>query len=67
MTPAILLPFVLGPERGGQLDIQLRYWLPFVGAALVMGALIRRESVLWSLLGLLLTGFYVGLHLIAIP
>ncbi len=65
MFLAILLPIVLGPERGGWLDVQLRYWLPFVGAALGLAAFIRRERVLWPILGLLLTGIYVGLHLIA--
>lgn len=65
MFLAIVLPFALGPERGGSLDVQLRYWLPFVGAALVVAAFIRRERVLWPILGLLLTGIYVGLHLIA--
>ena len=67
MSVAIVLPFALGPESGGQIDVQLRHWLPFVGAALVVVALIRRERVLWAMLGLLLTGIYVGLHLIAIP
>ena len=65
MTLAILLPFVLSPERGGQLDIQLRYFLPFVGAALVVAGFVRGERVLWPMIGLLLTGIYVGLHLIA--
>ena len=65
MFLAIILPFALGPERGGSLDVELRYWLPFVGAALVVAAFIRRERVLWPILGLLLTGIYVGLHLIA--
>lgn len=65
MALAILLPFVLGPERGGQLDIQLRYFLPFVGAALAVAGFVRRERVLWPILGLLVTGIYVGLHLIA--
>ena len=65
MFLAIVLPFVLGSERGGQLDVQLRYWLPFVGAALVVAGFVRRERVLWPILGLLLTGIYVGLHFIA--
>jgi hypothetical protein len=65
MTLAILLPFILGPGRGGQLDVQLRYVLPFVGAALVVAGFVRRGRVFWPILGLLLTGIYVGLHLIA--
>ena len=62
---AIILPFALGPERGGSLDVQLRYWVPFFGAALIVAAFLRRERVIWPILGLLLTGIYVGLHLIA--
>jgi hypothetical protein len=65
MFLAIVSPFVLGSERGGQLDIHLRYPLPFVGVALVLAAFIRRERVLWPVLGFLLTCVYVGLHLIA--
>ena len=65
MLLAIILPFALGPERGSSLDVQLRYWLPFVGAALVVTAFVRRERVFWPILGLLLIGIYVGLHLIA--
>jgi hypothetical protein len=65
MFLAIVLPFALGPERGGQLDVQLRYGLPFVGAALVVAAFIRRERVLWPILGILLTGVYVGVHFVA--
>jgi hypothetical protein len=65
MFLAIVLPFALGPERGGRIDIHLRYVLPFVGAALVVAAFLRRERVLWPVVGLILTGIYVGLHLIA--
>jgi hypothetical protein len=65
MFLAIVIPFALGPGLGGYLDLQLRYWLPVVGAALIAAAFIRRERVLWPILRLLLTGIYVGLHLIA--
>jgi hypothetical protein len=62
---AIVLPFALGPERGGQIDVHLRNVLPLVGAALVLAAFIRRERARWPIIGLFLTGIYVGLHLIA--
>jgi len=65
MFLAIVLPFALGPERRGQIDIRLRYVLPFAGAALVVAAFFRGERVLWAIVGLMLTGIYVGLHLIA--
>jgi hypothetical protein len=65
MFLAIVLPFALGPERGGKLDIHLRYFLPPVGLALSVAAFIRREAFLWPVLGLLLTLIYVGLHFIA--
>jgi hypothetical protein len=65
MFLAIALPIALGPERGGSLDVQLRYWVPYDGAALVLAAFVRRERVLWPILGILLTAIYVGLHLIA--
>jgi hypothetical protein len=60
MFLAIVLPFALGTGRGGWLDVQLRNWLPFVGAALAVAAFIRRERVLWPILGLLLTSILCG-------
>jgi hypothetical protein len=65
MVLAIILAFAISPERGGELDIHLRYFLPLVGAVLVVAAFIRRERLLWQVAGLLLTAIYVGLHLIA--
>ena len=67
MSLAIVLPFALGPKIGGQLDVHLRAVLPFVGVALVVGAFIRRERAFWPTIGLILIGFDVGLHLIAMP
>jgi hypothetical protein len=65
MFLAIVVPFALGAERGGQLDIHLRGILPLFGGILTVAAVIRREGAVWTVLGLLLTGIYVGLHLIA--
>jgi len=63
MCLAIVLPFALGPEHGGSFDVRPRNWLPFVGAALVLTAFVRRERVLWPILGFLLNAIYVELHL----
>jgi hypothetical protein len=64
---AIGLPFALGPNLGGEIDVHLRYILPFVGAALVLVAIVRRERAIWWVLGFVFTAVYVGLHCIAIP
>jgi len=60
MFVAIGLPFALG----GELE-PAPYVLPFIGATLVIAAFVRREGLLWPIVGLLLTAIYVGLHLIA--
>jgi len=65
MFLAIVVPFALGAEKGGQLDIHLRDILPLFGGVLTVAAVFRREGAVWTILGLLLTGIYVGLHLIA--
>jgi hypothetical protein len=62
---AIVLPFALGPERAGDLDVHLRHVMPLVGAALLAVAAIRRERAPWLIMGLCLTGIYIALHLIA--
>jgi hypothetical protein len=64
---AIGLVFAAGPSLGGEIDVHLRYILPFVGAALVLVAIIRRERAIWWVLGFVFTAVYVGLHCIAIP
>jgi branched-subunit amino acid transport protein len=65
MLAAILLPFVIGAERGGQIEIQIRYLLPLIVAGLLVAALVRGEGVLLTILGFVLTGVYVALHFIA--
>ena len=55
MFLAIVVPLVVGSDRGGQLDAHVRYLLPFVGG----------ERLLWPVAGLLFAAIYVGLHLIA--
>jgi hypothetical protein len=61
----ILLPFVLGPELTGKIDLYLRYAIPVAGLILVTAAIVRRERFLWVAIGTLLTMVYVGLHLLA--
>lgn len=64
---AIIVPFVVGPNLGGEIDIHLRYLVPFVVTAFAVLAFIRRERVILPIIGIVLTACYIGLHLIASP
>jgi hypothetical protein len=64
---AILVPLVVGPELGGEIDPHLCYLVPLVVVVLAVLAFIRRERVIWPIIGIVLTAFYIGLHLIARP
>ncbi len=64
---AILMPVATGPDLGGQINVHLRGIAPFVFGALIILSFIRRERVVWSVIGIVLTAFYVGLHFVAIP
>ena len=56
-----------GAELGGQIDVYMRYALPALGLALLVCALVRRERLLWSLIGFVLLAFYIGLHFVVNP
>lgn len=56
---ALTAPFMLN-----RVDVYLRDFVPFAGLFLAALAFIRRERVLWPIIGLLLTTFYVALHFI---
>ena len=63
----LFVEFAADPRLGGRIDIHIRNILPFLGMALAVLAFIRRERAIWPIIGIVLTAFYVGLHLIAIP
>jgi len=67
MLLASIAPFVIGPNLVGEIDIHLRYVLPVLGLLLVISGFVRRERIIWGILGILLTILYVGLHLVVSP
>ena len=56
-----------GSDFGGWVDIHLRYVLPVVCLLLAVCSLIRRERLVWPMIGFVLLAFYIGLHLIPNP
>jgi hypothetical protein len=58
----IVVPLVLAPDVGGQLDLKLRYGLPVVGLALLLCAIGRRENRIWTYIAILSVVVYVALH-----
>jgi hypothetical protein len=61
----LIMSFVIGLDSAGQVDIKIRNVMPFLTVGLAMVAFILRESIIWPIIGILLTGFYVALHFIA--
>jgi hypothetical protein len=64
---AVFGPIVIGPNLGGEIDIHAYKVAPWLTIGLAALAFVRRERAIWWVLGVVFAGFYVVLHLIAIP
>jgi hypothetical protein len=64
---SITVPIMVGNSIGGKIDIHQRYIIPFVLPVLIILAVVRGERAIWPIIGAMLTVFYIGLHLVALP
>jgi energy-converting hydrogenase Eha subunit A len=61
---AIAIPIV-NPDAGGRFDVEASNVMPFFTIGLAMVAFVRRENIIWPIIGIVLTGIYIALHYIA--
>jgi hypothetical protein len=63
-----IAPIIAGKLLGlPYIDVYLRNFVPVVGPVLAVLSFTRRERAVWGIVGIVLSAFYIGLHLLAIP
>jgi len=57
--------FVFNESLAVQIELFINDIQPFIVLGLAAAAIIRRERLIWPIIGILLSGFYVALHFVA--
>jgi hypothetical protein len=57
--------FVLSERIATDIELYICDVQPFVALGLALAAIIRKERLIWPIIGILLSAFYVALHFIA--